>query len=80
MVALTTQQRKEIRDQYMRERHTSGTCTKADLLAAFNGLDDYLEANATAINNAIPQPARAQLTTAQKALIMAMVAMKRYGG
>ncbi len=52
--------------------------TKTDLRAAVNALDDFLNTNATAINNAIPLPARTALTAKQKALIVAWVALKRH--
>lgn len=56
------------------------TLTKPDLLAAVAGIDDYLDANAAAMNQAIPQPARGALTNAQKAALFAYVAMTRFGG
>lgn len=52
--------------------------TKPELRAAINALDDYLNTNASAINLAIPQPARGTLTTAQKAALMVYVIHKRY--
>jgi hypothetical protein len=52
--------------------------TKTDLRAAFNGIDDYFEANAAAINAAIPQPARAALTKQQKARIAMLVIRERF--
>jgi hypothetical protein len=52
--------------------------TKADLRAALNGLDDFVSTNQTAINNAIPQPARSALTTSQKARLLMYVVQKRY--
>lgn len=57
-----------------------GAMTKADLLAAVNALDDFLEANAAAIHYAIPQPARGAMTVAQKARLLAYVALRRWGG
>ena len=81
MAALPDPARAEVNAAFMREETaTFGAVTKADLRAALNGLDDYLEANAAAINSAIPQPARAQLTSAQKARLLARVALKRWGG
>lgn len=65
--------------RYMR-KFAAPTLTKANLLAAFSGIDGYFEANAAAMNTSIPQPARAELTTQQKAIIVAMVAIARYGG
>lgn len=52
--------------------------TKADLRAAVNALDDFLNTNAAAINTAIPQPARGSLTVAQKALLLMYVVARRY--
>ena len=53
--------------------------TKADLRAAVDAIDNFLESNVTAINNAFPQPSRSSLTTAQKARILAAVTLYRYG-
>lgn len=55
-----------------------GALSKADVRAALNALDDFLNTNATTINNAIPQPARGALTTAQKARLLNMVVRYRY--
>lgn len=52
--------------------------TKADLREALNALDDFLNNNAGAINSAIPQPARANLTASQKARLLMFVIRKRY--
>lgn len=54
--------------------------TKADLQAAVNALDDYLNNNAAAINNALPAAAKAGLTAPQKGLLLATVALRRYWG
>lgn len=56
----------------------SCTVSRADLRAAVNALDDYLNTNAAAINTAIPQPARANLTTVQKARLLSYVIRFRY--
>lgn len=55
------------------------TLTKNEILAAIQGVDGYLDANAQAMNLAIPQPARGALTAAQKAGLFAYVALRRYG-
>lgn len=52
--------------------------TKPDLKAAINALDTFLNDNAVTINQAIPQPARATLTTEQKAAMLMYVVYKRY--
>jgi hypothetical protein len=52
--------------------------TKADLRAAVDALDDFLNTNAAAINSAIPQPARGALSTSQKAALLQFVVYRRY--
>jgi hypothetical protein len=61
MATLTTEQRKEAWAEMMRLGGIS--ITKDDLLAAFNAIDDFFEANTT-INNgdAAPSFQAAQLT------------------
>jgi molybdopterin-guanine dinucleotide biosynthesis protein len=81
MAVLTDPNRTELRAELMRIFSHDGetvSITKPDLLAAINGLDDYVHTNAAAINTAIPQPARGALTTAQKARLLAFVVLKRY--
>lgn len=56
----------------------SVSITKADLRAAVDALDSYLNTNASAINTAIPQPARAALSTPQKARLLMLVIQRRY--
>lgn len=51
---------------------------KDDIVAAVAALDALLDAQATAINNAIPLPARGTLTTAQKARCLMFVIQRRY--
>jgi hypothetical protein len=57
---------------------TFGAMTKADLRAAFNAIDAYLEDNKLTINNTIPQPARGAMTTKQKARLLVYVVERRY--
>lgn len=54
--------------------------TKDDLAAAVAGIDDYIEANAAAMNAAIPQPARGVMSNEQKAALFAYTALARHGG
>ncbi len=67
--------------QAMREAElgTLAGLTKADLRAAVDALDTWIEDNQAAINLAIPQPARGALTLVQKTLIFCWVAMRRAG-
>lgn len=76
MAVLTENQRREAWAEMMRRGGVS--ITKADLRAAFDAIDDWFDANASTINQAIPAAARAGLTTAQKAFLLALVLRKRY--
>lgn len=82
MALLSDQDRLDAAGVYMadlsRERDAVSGVSKADLRSAFNALDQFLHDNAAAINSAIPQPARANLTSAQKARLMMAVIVKRY--
>lgn len=80
MAVLTTQERAEVHRDYMRDEHeTFGAVTKLNLRAVVDALDDFFESNAAAINAAIPQPARGQLSTAQKSRLVRHVLRRRYG-
>lgn len=57
---------------------TSIALVKDELKAAVNAIDDWVEANQTSFNNAIPQPARSSLTTKQKAQLLMYVVRRRY--
>lgn len=82
MAVLATQDRVDLWSELMaelsRERESVSGVTKADLRAAVDALDDWLNTNAATINAAIPQPARANLTTSQKARLLARVIYKRF--
>lgn len=81
-MALTANQRQATLRDLMSDlgnRREACAVTKADLLAAVNAVDDWIDANAVAFNQAIPQPARGALTATQKAELLYRVAMKRYG-
>ena len=79
MPLLTDDQRKALWADYMARNTEPVAILKADLRAAVNAVDAWLEANASAFNQAIPQPARGSLTAAQKARLLALVALKRHG-
>lgn len=53
--------------------------TKAQLRAAVDAIDDWVDANSTAFNSAIPQPARSVLTAKQKAALLMLVVQRRHG-
>jgi hypothetical protein len=79
MAALTDSDRAECWAEVMR-REDVGTLTisKADVRALMNAVDDWVVANATAFNAALPQPGRGALSSAQKALILSEIVLKRY--
>lgn len=79
---LTTALRQEVMAELAALLSKDGpvTPTKAEILAAAAGIDDYYDANAVQMNAAIPQPARGALTTPQKAALGAYVMLRRWGG
>ena len=78
MAVLADADRKEIWAEFMRAPDDSPALTKADLRAAVDALDNFLNTNASAINTAIPQPARGALSTVQKAKLLMFVIRQRY--
>lgn len=52
--------------------------TKTDLQAAVNAADDWAGANAASYNSALPATFRNNATTAQKAVLLAVVVLARY--
>lgn len=80
MAVLIEQDRFDVWAEVMRHKDfvSASGVTKADLRAAADAIDNYLNTNASAINTAIPQPARANLSTPVKALLLMFVIQKRY--
>jgi hypothetical protein len=80
MAVLPAADLKDIWTNYMRDNRlgTFANLTKNDIKSAVDALDKYMSDNAAAINTAIPQPARLQLTVSQKALMLMHVIQKRY--
>ena len=81
MATLTTAKQRELWAELMQGMSSTGetaALTKPDLLAAVTALDAFMDANAAAINAAIPQPARGALTVTQKARLLMFVLKYRY--
>ena len=81
MAALSNADRGVVWSDAMRYFSQSGdvlAVKKADLRAAVDALDTFLDTNAATINAAIPQPARGALSASQKALLLSYVIAKRY--
>lgn len=60
------------------DRAVIGGITKADLRAAINAADTWVDGNSASFNTAIPQPARGALTAKQKARLLLYVVRRRY--
>lgn len=80
MAVLSDALRRALWAEFMQLNREPIGITKADLRAAVDAIDTWVDSNASAMNTAIPQPARGALTAAQKARLLAMVALKRWGG
>lgn len=79
MAVLNDETRAAIWAEFQRaNREQTGALTKADLRAAVNAIDDWIEANASAFNQAIPQPARSALSLKQKAMIFWYCTTRRW--
>lgn len=63
---------------FMRQFLAGTSLTKAQIRAVINAADDWADANATSYNNAIPQPQRGTMTSAQKALVLMLVIARRH--
>jgi hypothetical protein len=59
-------------------RREAMALSKADLRAAINAADDWVDSNKVSFNNALPAAAQAGLTNAQKAELLVWVVSKRW--
>jgi len=55
-----------------------GGVTKADLKAAIDAADNWVDANAAAFNSALPAAARTGMTARQKARLLLHIVSKRW--
>jgi hypothetical protein len=78
---MTTEQRAAATAELIRalsnEQQPHGL-TKPELRAAVDAADAWCNSNAAAFNSALPTPARTILTSAQKARLLAWVALHRH--
>lgn len=77
MATLDTTTRQAIRDYLMR-RFGYGI-TKADLRAAIDATDSWIDGNSAAFNATLPAAAQAGLSLTQKTVLFCFVALKRAG-
>lgn len=82
MGALSDAARQAVCDELARQvsaiRGSLGNLTKAQLKAAFDAADTWVDSNAASFNSALPAAARSALTASQKALILQLVVERRY--
>ena len=81
MAVLSDANRYALWGQYMSDasaRRDALPLSKADLRAAVNAVDAWVDANAAVFNLAIPQPARSALTAKQKADLLRYVVGRRW--
>lgn len=79
MALLDSTNRARCRNQFMRDTLVSAGITKADLQAAVNAVDQWCEDNTAAFNTALPLPYRTAANTAEKAMLLCYVIMRRNG-
>jgi len=53
--------------------------TKAQIRAAVDATDQWIDDNATSFNNALPAAVRTALAAKQKAILYSIVSLRRYG-
>ncbi len=78
MAALLDNDRFKVWADLMRRSEIYSGMLKADLRAAIDDTDAWIEANQASFNAALPLPARTSLTTRQKALLLMAVAAKKF--
>jgi hypothetical protein len=78
MALLTDAQRREAWAEWMRANLDTIGISKADLRAAIDAVDGWVDGNASSFNVSIPQPARNSLSAKQKALLLLYVVDKRF--
>lgn len=80
MAELSTEDRKRVYRGLMRfwsGLRESLALSKAELLAAVNATDTWIDDNQVSYNTALPQVARDNLTQAQKTVLFCVVALAR---
>lgn len=80
MALLVSGDRADCHAEFMRTPASGETfgLTKLDLRAALDAADQWVSDNASSYNTALPQPARAALSAAQKARLLALVLHYRF--
>lgn len=79
MAVLSDNDRAAAWAELMRRFDGVTSLSKADLRAAVNAVDDWVDSNSSSFNTALPQPARSTLTAKQKAQVLVYVVTRRSG-
>lgn len=79
MAIMSNEERRRCWAQFMRTNTEPLSITKAELRAAVDATDQWIEDNSAAYNAALPQPARGAMSATQKTLLFVYVAMRRRG-
>lgn len=79
MTALPTTDRQRTMYQWMRANLETCAFTKADLQAAVDATDTWIDSNQAAFNTALPVAFRTNASLTQKTLLFCYVAMRRAG-
>lgn len=69
----------DVQVKWSADREAVPVPSKVSLRAVIDAIDTWISDNAASMNSAIPQPARSNLSAAQKAFLFAWVALRRYG-
>lgn len=78
MAVLGEAERIFIRDAVARSRPI-GQCTKPELKAAIDATDNWIDANQSGYNAALPDPFRSLASLDEKTVLFCYVALKRAG-
>lgn len=76
---MTTADRQKTTDQWMRDNREDTGFTKADVRAAINAIDDWVAANQTSYNNALPTAVKNGASQTQKTMLLCYVLMRQAG-
>ena len=79
MAVLGTSARAGILAFLCRKYGYGGGLTKANMQAAINAADQWVDDNAASFNSALPTEARTMLTADEKTIVLCYVALKRAG-
>lgn len=81
MAVMSDQDRQRALAGLMREEQANiaGSWSKADLRAAVDATDAWIDANSASFVTALPQPFRGQSTALQKTIMFVYVALRRAG-